>query len=339
MTEGSSAQRASRFAIGHWNRRGALALVLAPLALAYGGVLAVRRALFAIGIVHRRGLRVPVVVVGNFVVGGTGKTPLTIALAQALVAAGRRPGIVSRGYGGTEHGPIAVGADADPARFGDEPVLLARRSGVPVWIGRDRVAAGNALLAAHREVDVVIADDGLQHVRLARDVEIALIDARGYGNRWLLPAGPLREMPRPVDAIVRNGEGSRSTEEFAMRIEFDRCYRLSDPKQELPLEALRGARLRAVAGIGSPERFFAMLERLGLRFDAHAFPDHHRFAVGDIDASGVDYLLMTEKDAVKCARLGDRIAADRIVVVAIGATLDPALVQLVLERIGGLATA
>jgi tetraacyldisaccharide 4'-kinase len=332
----SSAVRES-FHVAHWNARGPIALLLAPLAWLHAGVLALRRAAYRTGLLATHRLPVPVVVVGNFVVGGTGKTPFTIALAQALASAGRRPGIVSRGYGGTEHGPAAVRPGADPARFGDEPVLMAAAAGCPVFIGRARADAARALLAAHPEVDVILCDDGLQHLALARDVEIAIFDARGAGNGLLLPAGPLRECPRAVDAVVRNGGGAAPGER-AMHVVFDGCRRLADDAP-VAIDALRGRRLHAAAGIGSPARFFAMLASLGLDCVPHAFPDHHRFTVADLAFPDADHVLITAKDAVKCASFPPGAVRDRIVVVAVKVAPDPALLQLVTDRIRGLPPA
>jgi tetraacyldisaccharide 4'-kinase len=255
--------------------------------------------------VHR--LPVPVIVVGNITVGGTGKTPLTLWLVRSLQQAGWRPGIVSRGYGGSLPGPAPVLADSDPAAVGDEPLLLARRAGVPVWIGRRRARAGRALLAAHPEVNVLISDDGLQHYALARDVEIAVVDGvRRFGNGWLLPAGPLRELPARLDSVdavvVHGGETGWLKVRppvYGMRLEPTRLRQLGDPGRTRPLAWLTGRRLHAVAGIGHPQRYFDLLRRLGAEVQQHAFPDHHAFGVGDLPTGTV---VMTEKDAVKCTR-------------------------------------
>jgi tetraacyldisaccharide 4'-kinase len=283
-------------------------------------------------------LPVPVVVVGNLTVGGAGKTPLTIALAGALAARGRRPGIVSRGYGGDNARPRAVDATASPALVGDEPLLIARRTGCPVWIGRDRVAAGRALLAAHPEVDVLLCDDGLQHYRLARDVEIAVFDGRGAGNGHLLPAGPLREpMARlaAVDAVICHDSPALALPAgipaFAMHLRPGDFYRLDDPARTCTAAALAGRELHALAGIGDPGRFFRTLEGLGLEVVRHPFPDHHAYAPADLELAGAAILLMTEKDAVKCAGLTPGEAW----VLPVEAELPPAFIELVLEKIRG----
>ena len=255
-------------------------------------------------------LAVPVVVVGNITVGGAGKTPLTLWLATQLRERGWRPGIVRRGYGGASTLPRPVTLDSLPAEVGDEPLLLCRRSGVPVWVGRDRVAAGRALLAAHPEVDVVLCDDGLQHYRLARDVEIAVFDGRGAGNGWRLPAGPPR---------------------FAMRLQPAAFYRLGDPQRRATAGELQGRQLHALAGIGDPERFFRTLEDMGLAFSRYPFPDHHAYSAEDLAFAGDDVLLMTEKDAVKCAGL----TRGETWVLPVDAELSPALIDLVLEKLRG----
>ena len=181
-----------RSAPGFWQGRGLAAWCLLPLSLLFAFLAGLRRRLFALGVLKAERLPVPVIVVGNIAVGGSGKTPIALWLADTLRARGHRPGIVSRGYGGTVEGTAEVPPGGDPARYGDEPVLMAALSGCPVWVGRDRPAVARSLLAAHPEVDVIIADDGLQHYRLARDVEIIVVDEATLGNRFRLPAGPLR---------------------------------------------------------------------------------------------------------------------------------------------------
>ncbi|HJV93759.1 MAG TPA: tetraacyldisaccharide 4'-kinase [Azonexus sp.] len=283
-------------------------------------------------------LPVPVVVVGNITVGGAGKTPLSIWLARQLSTRGWRPAIVSRGYGGAAAEPRPVTASALPGEVGDEPILLARRSGVPVWVGRNRAAAGRALLAAHPEVDIVLCDDGLQHYRLARDVELAVFDGRGAGNGWRLPLGPLREPLRrlaTVDAVVCNGvpDGrlDRSIPQFAMHLEAGVFYRLDDPGQTCEAASLQGKKLHALAGIGDPGRFFRTLTALGLVFEAHPFPDHHAYVAADLAFARDGILLMTEKDAVKCVGL----TAGETWVLPVEAELSPALIDLILEKLRG----
>lgn len=314
----------------HWYRLSAVSLALAPLALAFGVAVRLRRAAYRAGLLRAHRLAVPVVVVGNLVVGGTGKTPLALWVVDALQGRGLRPGIVSRGYGGAAASAQSVPADGDPTRFGDEPVLLAERSGVPVWIGGDRVAAARGLLAAHPRCDVLVCDDGLQHYALARDFEIAVEDERGHGNGLLLPAGPLREPAgRTVDAVVVNGRAAAGA--FEMRLAPDGFRRVGGSGDEIPAAALRGKRLHAVAGIGNPARFFATLRGLGLEFEPHAFPDHHPWRAAELDFAGCDAVLMTEKDAVKCRAFG----RDDLVALRVQARVDPRLAELLAARIHG----
>jgi len=315
----------------HWYRFSWLSALLAPLALGFGAAVGVRRFAYRAGWYRAERLPVPVVVVGNLVAGGTGKTPLVLWLAAALGARGFRPAIVSRGYCGANAQPREVPAGGDPARYGDEPLLLAERSGVPVWIGRDRAAAARAALAAHPDRNLVICDDGLQHYALARDFEIAVEDERGYGNGLLLPAGPLREPPsRQVDATVVNGAPARAGA-FAMRLEPAGFHGVRDVQRTLGADALRGKRLHAVAGIGNPARFFATLSSLGLAFTPHAFPDHHPFVPGDLDFADCDAVLMTEKDAVKCRAFP---RAD-LYALRVEARVDERLADLVTLRLNG----
>lgn len=292
-----------------WYQGGPAPLSLRPLSWLFGLLVWLRRGLYRVGVLRTERLPVPVIVVGNLTVGGTGKTPLTLWLAGELRALGLRPGIVLRGYGGRASAPQLVDADADAVSVGDEALLLARRSGCPVAVGRDRVAAARLLLG--QGVQLIIADDGLQHLRLGRDVGIAVIDGvRGFGNGRLLPAGPLRE---PVSALARaalvvqnGGEGSRYPGALRMQLAGELLLPLQAPPgatgaaHGLPLAQWRGRSVHAVAGIGNPERFFASLRAAGLELRPHAFADHHAFSAADL-AFGDDLpVLMTEKDAVKC---------------------------------------
>jgi tetraacyldisaccharide 4'-kinase len=299
-----------------WQGRGLLSTLLLPLAGIFALAAALRRALYRVGILPVQQLPVPVVVIGNITVGGSGKTPLALLLAQEFQLRGRHPGIISRGHGGAVHSRQVreVVADSQAGEVGDEPLMLKRRSGLPVFVGHDRVAVARALLASYPECNLILSDDGLQHYRLARDVEIAVVDARGMMNGRMLPAGPLREPPqrlRRVDALVLNGPGPV---EFRVggvaTFQMDLCgatfYSLADPARTCTASRLMDLKLAAIAGIGVPKRFFDHLAGLGLNVSAHPFPDHHRYLAGDLSSIRADALLMTEKDAVKCSGLTER---------------------------------
>lgn len=292
-----------------WRPRPGLATVLlSPVALGYRAALGVRSALYQAGVLRTRRLPVPVIVVGNLVVGGAGKTPATIALVRALQAAGWHPGVVSRGYGATHEAPRAVHTEDHPAVCGDEPLLILRRTVVPVWTGRRRVDAGLALCAAHPQVDVVVADDGLQHLALHRDAQLIVFDARGVGNGWVLPAGPLRQpltpQPPPGSEVIYNAPaastpwpGSCAHRALAGASTLTDWWRGSPPTLQA-LHALASGPLLAAAGIAEPERFFSMLEAQGLRITRLPLPDHHpwtRVPWGPGDTP----VMVTEKDAVK----------------------------------------
>ncbi len=320
-----------RFPERHWYRLSALSLALWPLSLVYQVVVALRCFAYRIGLLPTVKMPVPVIIVGNIVVGGTGKTPLVLALAAMLKNSGRKPGIVSRGYGGNAAALMAVDAASPADLVGDEPLLLARNSRCPVWIGRDRAQASLALLAANPECDVLILDDGLQHYRLARDIEIAVEDARGVGNGLLLPAGPLREpASRRVDAWVINSaaDGERSPS-FRMDLRGDIFDRLQQPSARVPVSLLAGKKLHAAAGIGNPQRFFDHLAHLGLATVNHAFPDHHAYTAGDLDFDDCEALLMTTKDAVKC----EAFAREHWYALQVEAELAPAFFEFILSKL------
>jgi tetraacyldisaccharide 4'-kinase len=318
-----------------------LAAVLWPASLVFRAIVAARRALYAGGLYRSARLGVPVVIVGNITVGGSGKTPLVRTLAEALAQRGWRPGIVSRGHGGKAAGPRAVAASDDPREVGDEAPLLAA-AGFPVWIGRRRADTARALLAAHPGRNVIISDDGLQHYALARDVEIAVVDSvRGLGNGLLLPAGPLREPDArldDVDAVVHlvawgapcppstdGGEHSCMAQEPLAWRNLARADAVADPA------AWRGGEVHAVAGIGNPERFFDAVRAQGLAPVCHAYEDHHRYALDDIRWPRATAILMTEKDAVKCAAFAD----ERCWALPVRARIDPALVGLIEGKLRG----
>jgi tetraacyldisaccharide 4'-kinase len=284
-----------------------LSLLLAPAAWLYCSVAVLRAAAYRHRWLGSGSAGVPVIVVGNLTVGGTGKTPLVLWLVGHLRRRGLRPGIATRGYGGeAADGPRLVPAHADPLRYGDEPVLLAANGGCPVVAARDRLAAARLLASAHG-CDCVVTDDGLQHYRLRRDCEILVVDGmRGHGNGRCLPAGPLRE-PRGrgarADLTIVNGPGSAPLPgSLGMSLVPGNAVNLYHPGVERPLESFRGETVAAIAGIGNPERFFSMLRGLGLSVQANAFPDHHRFTEADIATLSAHTVLMTEKDAIKCRR-------------------------------------
>lgn len=318
----------------HWQRFTWVSLLLIPLSALFACVSGLRRFAYRCGLLQRHRLPVPVIIVGNISVGGTGKTPAVLWLAQALRERGRNPGIVSRGYGGSGQ-LMAVGNDSDPAEVGDEPALLASRTDCPVVIGRDRVAAARLLLSGNAGIDVILSDDGLQHYRLGRDVEIALIDGRrGTGNGWLLPAGPLRERTwrlQSVDAIVTNGSMSlkSSVPTFNMDLKGALLHKLRDTASTRAIESFAGKPLHALAGIGDPQRFFDQLRQAGLSIHAHPFADHHRFTAADLEFGDDLPVIMTEKDAIKCRSF----ARDHWWMLPVDAQIDPGLADLVNQKI------
>jgi tetraacyldisaccharide 4'-kinase len=266
----------------------------------FGIVVFVRRWAYRLRILasHRAGL--PVIVVGNLVAGGSGKTPLVLWIAEFLTRHKWTPAIVSRGYGARLEAPREATILSDPAQVGDEPVVLARRSGCPVGVGPDRASVVEMLRRNHPDVDVLVLDDGLQHYKLRRDLEIVVVDARVFGNGWLFPAGPLREPPsrlRSVDAVVAHG--TTAVKGYAMALKGTLMQRFTDSSDRRAPESFKDARVHAVAGIGDPERFFALLERAGMQVERHAFPDHHPFVPRDLEFGDGLPVVMTEKDAVK----------------------------------------
>jgi len=342
----------------NWLRRGPLACALWPVSLLFRLLSGARAALYRAGVLKSSRLPVPVVVVGNIYIGGTGKTPLTIWLVQALQAAGMQPGVISRGHGGEADGAREVVAASTPAQVGDEPLLIKQRTGCPVMVGRDRAATGRALLAAHPEVDILLTDDGLQHYALRRDIEIILFDGRGAGNGWLLPAGPLREpVSRRRDFTVINAP--LLTEQLAravtagsgpvtarpaiqMTLAGEHAEQLLDRTQRRTLAELGAQttlRIAAVAGIGNPARFFGMLRTAGLSVIELPLPDHHDFRDRPFDGLDADLILMTEKDAVKCAQIEELRDDPRLWVVPVTARIDRALADQIVEKCRGRSIA
>ncbi len=315
----------------YWADRNLVAVLLLPLGGLFAVLAALRRSAYRSGIFKTTRMPVPVVVIGNITVGGTGKTPLTMWLVQQLRAAGFTPGVISRGYGGrSATWPQPVTPNSDPFQVGDEAVLIAQRVLCPVVVAPQRVAAARMLLeSAH--CDVLICDDGLQHYALARDVEIAVVDgARKFGNGWRLPAGPLREPVarlRTVDFVVRHGQAGAA--EFAMQLQLGAVCNLLDSARTCDLAAFQGGRAHAVAGIGHPARFFQQLRAAGVQIIEHPFPDHHHYIRGDLEFGDDLPVLMTEKDAVKC----HAFAAAHYWAVGAQAHVDARLVTLILEKL------
>ena len=316
----------------HWYRITPLHLILFPISLVFRVLVALRRELYHNGIMTSHQLLLPVIVVGNISVGGTGKTPLTLALAQQLIERGWHPLIISRGYGRSLSRAQQVNLSSPPAQVGDEPLLMAQRDICPVWVGADRVATARAALQIHPQCDVVLCDDGLQHYRLQRDAEIAVIDgARGFGNGLMLPAGPLREPVsrlQTVDAVVVNGNNAPAGQ-YAMRLTGAIFYNLLNPGQTATPADFQKSNNHAVAGIGHPQRYFQHLETLGVPFTPHAFPDHHPYRAAELSFADCDAILVTEKDAVKCAAFADA----RYWVLRVDAQIDPALIDHLLRKI------
>ncbi len=284
-----------------WYRPGPITWLLLPLSWLYCLLVAIRRRLYRRGILRRHRVSVPVIVVGNITAGGSGKTPLIIWLARHLRERGYRPGIVTRGYGGNAASwPQVVTRDSDPGAVGDEPVLIARRADCPVIADPDRVQAARLMVTLG--CDLILSDDGLQHYRLARDIEIAVIDGeRRFGNGFCLPAGPLREPVgrlKTVDLVVVQGEPSHPGES-GMELTATGFCPVADGLVR-PLDAFRGQSVHAVAGIGNPGRFFGHLRKLDVQPIEHPFPDHHEYRETDLRFGDNLPVIMTEKDAVKC---------------------------------------
>ncbi|WP_256091454.1 tetraacyldisaccharide 4'-kinase [Candidatus Thiosymbion oneisti] len=324
----------TRLAGAVWYNGHPLSSALLPLSWLYCGGVRLRRLAYRRGWLHSRRLPVPVIVVGNLTVGGTGKTPLVLGVTDLLRRRGYRPGILIRGYSGSgTRWPRLVTGDDDPFQVGDESVLLARRSGCPVVAGADRVAAGELLLA-NCECDMIVSDDGLQHYGLRRDLEILVIDAsRRFGNGRCLPAGPLREPAargRAADLTLCNGSPCPGGQ--VMRLAPGPLVNLADREITRDLGELRGQRVTAVAGIGNPDRFFAHLRRRGLHVNERPYPDHHPFRREDAASWPPGPVVMTEKDAVKCTGF----ARPDFWYLPVASRLPSGFEQLLLEKLKGI---
>jgi tetraacyldisaccharide 4'-kinase len=319
----------------HWQRTTPLSFILAPVAWAYCAVVVLRRYAYRHHVFRQYRAPSPVIVVGNLTVGGAGKTPLVCWLVRFLSAYGYHPGVVSRGYGGrSQSWPQVVGPQSDPAEVGDEPVLIAATAGVPVVVAPDRPAAVKDLLTRF-DCNVVVSDDGLQHLALARDLEVVVIDGeRRFGNNRCLPAGPLREplsRLRSVDIRVCNG-GDPLPDEVGMTLEGNELLRVDDPSVKCSAREFSGRKVHAVAGIGNPARFFRQLEALGMVVVPHPFPDHHQYRAEEIHFGGTEPVIMTQKDAVKCRTIAD----SRYWALPVTARFDPALGEQILTFLRNL---
>ena len=309
-----------------WYGKNPLRYLLLPFSFLFWVLSGFRRILYVFHLKKTQRFSAPVIVVGNITVGGTGKTPLVVWLSQHLLSLGYRPGIVARGYGGkATHWPQQVRPDSDPVMVGDEAVLLARLSGCPVCVAPDRPAAVRELLA-HTDCDIVLSDDGLQHYAMGRDLEIVVIDGeRGFGNGFLLPAGPLRELPsrlRRANLLISNGLWREGVPSMTIKEPLVLpLLNLSEHPQ--PLSRAAGERVHGVAGTGNPQRFFTLLEHYGLNVIPHAFRDHRVYRQKDLAFDDALPVLMTEKDAVKYARF----ATDRHWLVRIEMAPDPEFVK------------
>jgi tetraacyldisaccharide 4'-kinase len=318
----------SRIARYVWYEDVFIATWLTAFTMLFIDIAKFRRFLYRKGFLKTTTLPCPVIVVGNISVGGTGKTPLVIALANYLKQQGFRPGIISRGYGGKNCGAISVSADSSPAQVGDEPILIAQKTGCPVAIATKRVEAAQLLLN-QTDCNILLSDDGLQHYALKRDIEIAVIDGeQRFGNNNCLPGGPLREpleRLNEVDFIIVNGNPAEERE-IPMTITADIAINLSTGEQK-QLADFKGQTCHAVAGIGNPDSFFALLANYGLTTENHSFPDHHFFKAKQITFKDSKPILMTEKDAVKCTEF----ATDKHWYVPISAHLPDSFFQKLLN--------
>ena len=336
-----------------WNRRFSWALLLLPLSWLFCFVASLRR-YYATKLTPNAALKVPVVVVGNISVGGTGKTPLLMTLVHHFQGQGYRPGVISRGYGGTsEQYPLLVTTESSATEAGDEPLLLA--SLCPVVVDPDRYRAAQSLLE-QTDCDLILSDDGLQHYRLPRDIEIVVVDGkRGFGNGQCLPAGPLREPVsrlKQVDFILTNGkptgsEDSRLENSFAISIEPVQLRHLAsqricnitcDVTNEAKLEHWQyGYNVHAVAGIGNPQRFVTTLEQLGFNVQLHAWPDHHNFNGEEFKFDDDLPVIITAKDAVKCANIAnDPLLIDKVWILDVKALPDTEFLKKLTDRVSNL---
>ncbi len=332
-----------------WQTRGPVALLLWPLSKLYGALLNFRYGLYVMGYKSQQRMTVPVIVVGNIFIGGTGKTPMVIWLVEYLRMHGWNPGVISRGYGADPEAVLDVSPQSVASEVGDEPLLIAQSTGCPMSVGRRRAAVASQLLSIHPSVDIIISDDGLQHYGLARDLEILMFDQRGIGNGFLLPAGPLREMPqRRRDFTILNSNMDTVPKGigdavFKMSLQASVLTQLSAEQHKAELRTLRGKKILAAAGIGHPQRFFQLLSQHGLQFEQMPLPDHFSYTSDLFAQKDAEIILITEKDAVKCRQLAGLRDDPRIWVVPVVAELDkhfgPQLLAKISEIKHGLTSA
>lgn len=323
-----------------WYSNHPISFALLPVSWLFCTAVGIRRQAYRYGLLSSRQLPIPVIVIGNITVGGTGKTPLVIWLARLLKQHGYKPGIVSRGYGGkAAQWPQQVYANSDPKIVGDEAILLARHSACPVAVAPKRLQAIDSLILNY-QCNVIISDDGLQHYAFKRDIEINVSDdVRRYGNQHCLPAGPLREplsRLKQIDFLITKGAVLRqrmAMQEFSMHYNFKPLRNLKNENLSQSLSTLRGQAVHAIAGIGHPERFFIRLRDQGLKVHPHAFPDHYFYQQEDIDFNDQLPVLMTEKDAVKCHAIADA----RHWFLPIEANLPMQFAEQLLERLRGVS--
>jgi len=318
-----------------WYKPSVIPWLLSPLSLIYCLLIRLRKLAYHIDLFKQHKITVPIIIVGNISVGGTGKTPFVIWLAQQLKQAGFQPGIISRGYGGkAEHYPANVTANSVPKQVGDEPLIISRHTDCPMVVAPNRVTAAQHLLT-HYDCNIIIADDGLQHLALARDIEIVIVDSeRQFGNKFCLPSGPLREpisRLNHIDYLVYNGDSA--SDNITMQLTQGDAINLADPTQSKPLSYFKHQTVHAVAGIGNPMRFFDQLDSQDIDIIAHPFADHHQFQSHDLDFTNPQTpILMTEKDAVKC----QDFAQENMWYIPIQATISGKLKQNILNQLAEL---
>jgi len=363
LTQNTRALQAPTF----WEKRGLKALLLWPASLIFGWLTGLRKALYAMGILRSEAISVPLVIVGNIRVGGTGKTPTVLAIAKALHLHGFKPGIISRGYQSSsskaKSAPEEVTSESSPIEHGDEPCYMAQELAdqkIPVMVHSHRVNAAKALITKHPDVNVIISDDGLQHYNLkrwparegGRDIELVVRDARGEGNQWLMPAGPLRESPDRARDFTLNIVGTDVTTtkalplyfqdapNFVLPVKTEQLYQLTAPSRRMALNEITQLldpneatekQLLAAAGLGNPKKFFDLLRSTGLKFQEMALPDHFDFATNPFKENTAKVILITEKDAVKCKQLNDYKDDERIWILPITVDLPQDFVAQMVE--------